>query len=163
MTEGFTLHNSPSMYLKRAMTIALIMGPMLALVNIDVEARRGGGGGGVRAPRANIGGGGGRDFNRSDINVNRRDVNVSHRDVNINRNVDVDVDRHWGYPVGAGAVAVGTAVAVGAIVSSLPPNCTTFVAEGITYQNCGGTYYVPRYDGPNVVYEAVSPPSGWNQ
>ena len=60
-------------------------------------------------------------------------------------------------------VAVGTAVAVGAIVSTLPPSCSTFVADGMTYQNCGGTYYAPRYDGPNVVYEVVSPPSsGWS-
>ena len=96
-------------YFKRATTVALIVGPMLALVSVDVEARRGGGGGGrqvghgggggfgggggreVRAPRDNIGGGR-RDFNRGD--VNRRDVNINHRDVNINRNVNVDVDRH---------------------------------------------------------------------
>ena len=159
------MHSARSMYLKRALTIALILGPTLALVSAEVEARRGGGGGGrgggfgggpeIRAPRANVGGGG-RDFNRGDYS--RRDVNVN-RDVNINRNVNVDVDRHWGYPVGAGAVAVGTAVAVGAIVSTLPPSCSTFVADGVTYQNCGGTYYAPRYDGPNVVYEVVSPPS----
>lgn len=155
------MYASLSTYLKRVLTVALVVGPVLALVGVDVEARRGGGGGhvarggggGVRAPRANVGGGG-RDFNRA--NVNRRDVNV-------NRNVNIDVDRHWGYPVGAGAVAVGTAVAVGAIVSTLPPSCSTFVADGVTYQNCGGTYYAPRYDGPNVVYEVVSPPSGWNQ
>ena len=163
------MHSARSTYLKRALTVALILGPTLALVSAEVEARRGGGGGGrgggfgggheIRAPRANVGGGG-RDFNRGDYS--RRDVNVN-RDVNINRNVDVDVDRHWGYPVGAGAVAVGTAVAVGAIVSTLPPSCSTFVADGVTYQNCGGTYYAPRYDGPNVVYEVVSPPaSGWS-
>ncbi len=167
-----------STYLKRAMTVALIVGPMLALVSVDVEARGGGGGGrgggrgfdggggrgfdgggrqNVRAPRDNIGGGN-RDYNRGNVNVN-------HRDVNVNRNVNVDVDRNWGYGgVGVGAaVAVGTAVAVGAIVYSLPPSCSTFVADGVTYQNCGGTYYAPRYDGPNVVYEVVSPPSGWNQ
>lgn len=168
------MHNLLSMNLKRAMTVALVVGPILALVSVDIEAARGGGrgggggrhaayggGGGVRTPRANVGGGS-RDFNRS--NVNHRDVNVN-RDVNINRNVDVDVDRHWGYGgVGVGAaVAVGTAVAVGAVVSTLPPSCNTFVADGVTYQNCGGTYYAPRYDGPNVVYEAVPAPSGWNQ
>jgi len=163
------MQSALSTYLKRAMTVALIVGPMLALVSVDVEARgggggrggggrqvaHGGGGGGVRTPRANVGGGG-RDYNRGDVN---------RRDVNVNRNVDVDVDRHWGYGgVGVGAaVAVGTAVAVGAAVSTLPPSCTTVVADGVTYQNCGGTYYVPSYDGPNVVYEVVSPPSGWNQ
>ena len=80
------MHDSLSTYLKRALTVALIVGPMLALVSVDVEARgggrgggggrqvaHGGGGGGVRTPRANVGGGG-RDFNRGD--VNRRDVNV---------------------------------------------------------------------------------------
>ncbi|HSA48359.1 MAG TPA: hypothetical protein P5552_17965 [Candidatus Competibacteraceae bacterium] len=161
------MHSARSTYLKRALAVALILGPTLALVSAEVEARRGGGGRGggvgggheIRAPRGNVGGGG-RDINRGDYN--RRDVNVN-RDVNINRNVDVDVDRHWGYPVGAGAVAVGTAVAVGAIVSTLPSSCSTFVADGVTYQNCGGTYYAPRYDGPNVVYEVVSPPSsGFN-
>ena len=153
-----------STYLKRAVTVALIVGPMLALVSADVGARgRGGGGfGGVRAPRANIGGGG------YHANVNRnmnRDMNRNvNRNVNINRNVNVDVDRRWGYGgVGVGAaVAVGTAVAVGAIVSTLPPNCTTIVANGVSYRNCGGTFYVPSYDGPNVVYEVVNPPSGWN-
>ena len=186
------MHNAFSTCLKRTMAVALVAGPMLALVSVDVEARRGGGGGGfgggghrdVRAPRANVGGGGnwgggGRDFNRRDVNVNRRDVNYNRRDVNYNRrdvnynrrdvnynrNVHVDVDNHWGYGgVGAGAaVAVGTAIAVGAIVSTLPPSCNTFVADGVTYRNCGGTYYAPRYDGPNVVYEVVSPPSsGWS-
>ncbi len=129
------MHSTLSTYLKRALTVALILGPTLALVSAEVEARRGGGGRGggvgggheIRAPRGNVGGGG-RDINRGDYN--RRDVNVN-RDVNINRNVDVDVDRHWGYPVGAGAVAVGTAVAVGAIVSTLPPSCSTFVADRV--------------------------------
>ncbi|HOB62317.1 MAG TPA: hypothetical protein PKI41_09355 [Candidatus Competibacteraceae bacterium] len=156
------MRTEPWMYWKRALTIALIAGPMLALVSIDVEAGRRGGGGfgggggpGVRAPRANIGGG----------PVHGPNNNFNRRDVNVNRNVNVDVDRHWGYgAVGAGAaVAVGTAVAVGAIVSTLPPSCSAFVANGVTYQNCGGTYYVPRYDGPNVVYEVVPAPPGWNQ
>jgi hypothetical protein len=162
------MHSSFRTYLKRAMAIALVVGPILALVSVEAEARGGGGGrrgggggfsGGheVRTPRANVGGGGsGRDVGQSNVNVN-------HRDVNVNRNVNVDVDNNWRYPAGAAAVAVGTAVAVGAIVSTLPPSCSTFVADGVTYQNCGGTYYAPRYDGPNVVYEVVSPPSGWNQ
>ncbi|MBK8535122.1 MAG: DUF2092 domain-containing protein [Candidatus Competibacteraceae bacterium] len=108
--EGFTMNYLLSTYLKRAMTVALIVGPMLALVSVDVEARGGGGGGrgggrgfdggggrgfdgggrqNVRAPRDNIGGGN-RDYNRGNVNVN-------HRDVNVNRNVNVDVDRNWGY------------------------------------------------------------------
>jgi hypothetical protein len=162
------MHSSVWTYLKRAMTVALIVGPMLALVSVDVEARGGGRGGGpphagrgggggfgggggpaYRAPRANVGGGGG----------------YGVRPPPQGGSVHVDVDRHWGYGgVGVGAaVAVGTAVAVGAMVSTLPPNCTTIIANGIAYRNCGGTYYVPSYDGPNVVYEVVPAPSGWNQ
>lgn len=166
------MQNARSIYLKRAIMVTLIAGPLLALLSVDAEARGGGGRGGggrggfgggaeVRAPRANVGGGG--DFNRGNANVNRGNVNVD-RNINVNRNVNVDVDRNWGYAGGAAAVAVGTAIAVGAVVSTLPPSCSTFMSDGVTYQNCGGTYYAPRYDGPNVVYEVVAPPSsGWNQ
>ena len=28
-------------------------------------------------------------------------------------------------------------------VASLPPNCSTIVVEGVTLQQCGGTYYQP--------------------
>lgn len=158
------MHDLLSTYSKRVLTIALIAGPMLALVSIDADARRGGGGGGRHVAHGGGFGGGGREVRAPRANIGG-DHHVNRRDVNVNRNVNVDVDRHWGYGgVGVGAaVAVGTAVAVGAIVSTLPPNCTTVVADGVTYQNCGGTYYVPSYDGPNVVYEVVSPPSGWNR
>ena len=33
------MHSSVWTYLKRAMTVALVLGPMLALVSVDVEAR----------------------------------------------------------------------------------------------------------------------------
>ncbi len=38
------MHSARSTYLKRALTVALIVGPTLALVSAEVEARRGGGG-----------------------------------------------------------------------------------------------------------------------
>jgi len=202
------MHSSFWTYLKRALTVALILGPTLALVSVDVEARGGGGRGGgggfsgggrggggfggggeVRAPRGNIGGGGGGGYGvrpppggggggggygvrpppgggggayvRPPPGGGGGGYGV--RPPPPGGSVHVDVDRHWGYPVGAAAVAVGTAVAVGAIVSTLPPSCNTVVTNGVTYRDCGGTYYAPRYDGPNVVYEVVSPPSsGWN-
>jgi len=214
------MHSSFWTYLKRGLTVALILGPTLALVSVDVEARGGGGRGGgggfrggggghggggfsgggrggggfggggeVRAPRGNIGGGGGGGYGvrpppggggggggygvrpppgggggayvRPPPGGGGGGYGV--RPPPPGGSVHVDVDRHWGYPVGAAAVAVGTAVAVGAIVSTLPPSCNTVVTNGVTYRDCGGTYYAPRYDGPNVVYEVVSPPSsGWN-
>ncbi len=49
-------------------------------------------------------------------------------------------------------------LAVGAIVASLPSSCSSVSVNGITYYNCGGTYYQPAYDGPNLVYVVVEPP-----
>lgn len=94
-----------------------------------------------------------------------------HTNVNVNRNthVNVNVNNRGGYyggccynhgPSVAGVIAasVATAIVIGAIVSSLPPRCTTFVSNGIAYQNCGGTYYQPQYAGGNVQYVVVVHP-----
>ena len=51
-------------------------------------------------------------------------------------------DYYRGAPVVAGA-AVVTAVAVGTIVATLPPACSTVIVNGVTYHNCSGTYYIP--------------------
>ena len=61
----------------------------------------------------------------------------------------------YGAPVAAAAAGL---VAIGTTVASLPPACTSVVVNGITYYNCGGTYYQPAYDGPNLVYVVVQPP-----
>jgi hypothetical protein len=100
---------------------------------------------------------------------NNRNVNYN-RNVNVHRDIDVDVNRHYhgGYyggccyydrpGVGAVVAATAAAIVVGTIVSSLPPNCTTIVANGFTYHNCGGTYYQPRYAGGSVTYVVVNRP-----
>ncbi len=111
----------------------------------DAEARGGRGRGGARARPA-------RTPNRS---VNRRSNNV-----NVNRNVNVNVDhRHYG---GRGAAFVaGAAVAtlaIGTWVNTLPAGCTTVVTAGVTYRNCGGTYYQRSYQGADVVYVVVEAP-----
>jgi hypothetical protein len=104
---------------------------------------------------------------RADLN---RNVNVNHntnvtRNVNVNRNVNVhhDVYVHdsydrWGHPVAAAAVVAGTAIAVGAVVASLPPKCTVVVTNNVTYQNCGGVMYQPVYQGSTVQYVVVKAP-----
>jgi hypothetical protein len=110
----------------------------------------------------------------SNVNVNnRKNVNVNSNrrtNVNVDRDIDIDidVDRRYhggGYyynrgPSVAGVVAasVATAIVVGAVYSSLPPNCTTIVANGIAYQNCGGYYYQPQYRGSSVSYVVVNRP-----
>ncbi len=55
-----------------------------------------------------------------------------------------------------GGIAAG--LIIGAIVSSLPPNCSTVYVNGVAYHNCGGTYYRPRYYGGNVEYVVVEHP-----
>jgi UDP-3-O-[3-hydroxymyristoyl] glucosamine N-acyltransferase len=110
------------------------------------------------------------------VNVNQnanvnRNTNVN-RNVNVNQNTNVNVNRNvnvsGGYygpnyhsgPSVAGVVAatVVTAAVIGSVVRTLPPSCTTVYANGFAYQNCGGTYYQPQYQGSNVTYIVVNQP-----
>jgi hypothetical protein len=61
------------------------------------------------------------------------------------------------HPVARG-VAVGTAIAIGTRVATLPVGCTTIYRGGITYSQCGSVYYRPYYEGSTVVYVVVEKP-----
>ena len=65
-------------------------------------------------------------------------------------------------PVMRTAAVVGTAAVtaavVGSIVYSLPPACQSTVVGNVVYQECGGTWYQPRYAGSQVTYIVVNPP-----
>ena len=101
----------------------------------EAEARRGGGGhrGGRRVHR------GGRRAHKSvNVNVNRR-------------------GRRGGAFV-AGAVVGAAAVAIGSRHTHLPPSCADYDYYGRPYYHCGGVYYQPVYDGPDVVYVVVDKP-----
>lgn len=63
---------------------------------------------------------------------------------------------YWGPAAVWGAAA--TAVAVGTIIATLPPECVTVVVNGVSYRDCGGNWFEPRYDGHAVVYVAVKDP-----
>jgi hypothetical protein len=111
-----------------------------------------------------------------------------NRDINrdINRNVDWDADldgdwwdNRWGccyHPIaGAAAVAgaywAGAATAdyyddypyyapyVGETIYVLPGGCTTVVVNGVSYQQCGDTWYQPQFSGSDVTYIVVSDPN----
>jgi hypothetical protein len=41
---------------------------------------------------------------------------------------------------------------VGSMVSSLPAGCVQEVRDGVAYQQCGGVYYRPAFQGNNLVY-----------
>lgn len=84
-----------------------------------------------------------------------RPVPVARGPVVVNRSVAVST---YNPAVGVVAATAVTAVAIGAIVSSLPPSCTTVVAAAATYQHCGHDWYRPQYSGNNVTYVVVPPP-----
>jgi hypothetical protein len=39
-----------------------------------------------------------------------------------------------------------------------PPSCSATVVGNVTYQQCGNTWYQPRYSGTQVTYVVVNPP-----
>jgi hypothetical protein len=88
-----------------------------------------------------------------------RNVHVNHN-VHVNRSVHVDVDRGYpGYhPVAAVATTAVAAAVVGSIVYSLPTSCSAVVVNGLTYHQCGSSWYQPRYSGTQVTYVVVNPP-----
>jgi hypothetical protein len=85
----------------------------------------------------------------------RRNVYVAPR-----RNVYVAAPAY--HPVARTAAVVGTAAVtaavVGSVVHSLPPQCTTTMVGNVAYQQCGSTWYQPRYSGSEVTYVVVNPP-----
>ena len=134
----------------------------------------------VEAGRDKRGGGGQnnvRSQSQKNVNVNsnrnvNKNVNVnSNRNKNVN--VDIDVDHRGGHhngccyndhdnfhPVATIAAVAVTAAVVGSIVnaSAMPPGCTTVMANGYTYQQCGNTWYQPRMSGSSTTYIVVNPP-----
>ena len=125
----------------------------------------------------------GADFNRnvSGANVNRNvsgvNANRNINNVNVNRSVnninvdrDVDVNRGFGawgdgccyHPLAATAAvtaaAATTAAVVGSVVHTLPPACSAIDVNGITYQQCGSTWYQPQFAGTTVNYVVVNSP-----
>jgi hypothetical protein len=135
--------------------------------SLPVEAGKGKGGGGGQN---NV-----RSQSQKNVNSNRNDnknVNVnSNRNKNVN--VDVDVDHRGGHnngccyndhdnfhPVATVAAVAVTAAVVGSIVNanSMPPGCTTVMANGYAYQQCGNTWYQPQMSGSSTTYIVVNSP-----
>jgi hypothetical protein len=109
--------------------------------------------------------------NNSTRNTNvNQNTNVNRNaNVNVNRNVDVNV--RGGYYGGGGccyhpvataaavtAATMVTAAAIGSMVNTLPPACTVVAVNGLTYQQCGSTWYQPQFVGGNTTYVVVAAP-----
>jgi len=127
-------------------------------------ARDGGG-----ATKSNVNKGANSNHNANVNKNSNKNVNVNSNkntnvNVNSNRNVDIDVDVDYDdhhHPIGT-AMAVGATVAVtaaivGSVTTSLPPACTIVIVNGLTYQQCGSTWYQPQYVGSSVQYVVVAP------
>jgi hypothetical protein len=129
-------------------------------LGITVWAQRGSRG----AARSNVSRSASSNVNRSvsrDVNANRS-VN---RNIDVDRDIDVDVDRRYGggygccyHPVARTAAAVTTAAVIGSMVYSLPSSCQEISVNGLTYQQCGSTWYQPQFSGSSVTYVVVNPP-----
>ncbi|MGE0684052.1 MAG: hypothetical protein AB7P69_24490, partial [Candidatus Binatia bacterium] len=70
--------------------------------------------------------------------------------------------RGYGYPAyPAGGVAAGMAIGstmTAAAFNQQKASCTTLIVNGMTYYQCGSTWYQPSSQGSNVTYIVVSPP-----
>ncbi len=85
--------------------------------------------------------------------------------MNRNTNVNVDVDHHYGYgggccyhPAAAVAAVAVTAAVIGSIVYSVPPSCQTVYVNGVTFSQCGSTWYQPQFVGTTTTYIVVAAP-----
>jgi hypothetical protein len=112
---------------------------------------------------------------RTSVNQNRN-VNANRNvNVNVNRNVNVNTNVHGGYygggyygggccyhPVAVAAAvtatAVVTAAVVGSMVHTLPPACSMVIVNGLSYQQCGSTWYQPQFSGSTTTYVVVNQP-----
>lgn len=67
----------------------------------------------------------------------------------------------WYHPWAAAAVigtATVTAIAIGTAVASVPKTCVPVLVNGVSYQQCGSTWYQPQYVGTTVQYVVVVTP-----
>jgi hypothetical protein len=55
------------------------------------------------------------------------------------------------------AVASGTALPLGTVVSALPGGCVSTPSGGVNYYYCGGNFYQAAYQGSTLVYVTTKP------
>ena len=106
-----------------------------------------------------------RQENRGDRQDDRQDFLEDARDDRQDFVEDIHDDHHdyydhddfyedaWRYHVGASIAA--------ATFRSLTCTTTTVVVNGVTYYNCGPTWYNRGYGGGSVTYVVVNAPSGY--
>jgi hypothetical protein len=58
----------------------------------------------------------------------------------------------------AGAAYAATVGAIGDVTYALPAGCVSTTVNGITYYQCGSTWYQPTFMGTTITYVVVNPP-----
>jgi hypothetical protein len=101
-------------------------------------------------------------------NVTRNNTVNRNTNIDVDRDIDVDVDvdrrggccyrSGWGTAAAVATTAAVTAAAVGSIVNTLPPSCSTVVVNGFAYQQCGNVWYQPQITGSSTSYVVVNAP-----
>jgi hypothetical protein len=134
--------------------LMLSVAVLLAFIPQQADARKGNKSSGKARTSVNKN----RNTNRNTNKNRNTNVNVNNNR-NTNVNIDVDVDRrHRRHNNGGFVAGLATGLVIGAIVYSLPSGCTTLVRNGISYSQCGTTWYQPQYSGNNVTYIVVEAP-----
>ncbi|SEI43128.1 hypothetical protein SAMN03159495_0183 [Pseudomonas sp. NFR16] len=67
----------------------------------------------------------------------------------------------WYHPWATAAVigaTTATAIAIGTAVASVPASCVPVLVNGVSYQQCGNTWYQPQYVGTSLQYIVVVAP-----
>ena len=106
-----------------------------------------------------------REDNREDRQQAIKDRQEDRQDFIEDELDDHYYHNHWyGNPVAVGVV-VGTTAAAAApppatYVTTLPCKTVAIVANGISYYNCGDTWYQRSYAGSQITYMVTSPPPG---
>ena len=93
-----------------------------------------------------------RDTSRSTSRSVEREVSIDVDDGGCCFDGDID------HPVAAGMAIATTAAVIGSMVTSVPPSCVPVVVNGLTYQQCGTTWYQPQMSGSSTTYVVVNPP-----
>ncbi len=143
--------------------LMLSVAVMLAFIPQQADARKGNKSSGKARTSVNKNRNTNRNSNKNrNTNINRNSNKNTNVNVNSNKNtnvnIDVDVDRRHRHNNGGFVAGVATGLVIGAIVRSLPSGCNTVVRNGISYSQCGTTWYQPQYSGNNVTYIIVAAP-----
>jgi len=116
----------------------------------------------------------------TNANANKNTNVNANKNTNVNQNTNVKVNNNYNNnnnnnikvevnnngccyntvynPLAAVAAVAITAAIIGSTVQTLPPACSMVVVNGITYQQCGSTWYQPQFVSGATTYVVIAAP-----